>query len=140
MFTLKKENNTYILGDILSNTAVSSPELRSILLIAELIRSIRADIEAGKPLTHIHIAGPSNPRAMGKNVVLALNVVKWGLEKQRAEEAAEKEVCDTCGGTGEIDEPALQRGGFVVGPDSRPCPTCQYTEPDDFSGATEGDR
>ncbi len=57
-------------------------------------------------------------------------------------EMEKDERCQTCGGTGEVskmeqvypNEPHMADIGFG------PCPDCRGSEPDDFSGATEGDR
>ncbi len=54
--------------------------------------------------------------------------------------ATNTEVCEVCGGTGELETPAMQIGGEIEGPDTRPCPKCQSSEGDDFTGASEGDR
>ncbi len=37
-----------------------------------------------------------------------------------------EEVCQTCGGSGLIDLPAMQKGDSVQEPDDYPCPDCSY--------------
>jgi len=43
----------------------------------------------------------------------------------------EEDTCQACDGTGELESPAENRGGEIVGPDTRPCPNCQFKNEDD---------
>lgn len=51
-------------------------------------------------------------------------------------------VCDECGGDGTISvmEQVYPGEPHMADVGSRPCPSCQAVEPDDMSGASEGDR
>ncbi len=42
----------------------------------------------------------------------------------------EEGVCPNCKGTGEVEYPAENRGGEIVGPDTGPC-YCQERDEDD---------
>lgn len=51
-------------------------------------------------------------------------------------------ACGICEGSGEVAAmgSVYPNEPHVADVDTRPCPNCRSTEPDDFSGATEGDR
>lgn len=62
------------------------------------------------------------------------------MEEQKEQDEI---VCPECGGTGEIPiqsqvypgEPHMADLGDTI-----PCPVCKVREPDDMTGATDGDR
>lgn len=43
---------------------------------------------------------------------------------------AEIKPCATCDGLGELETPAENKGGELVGPDTRPCPDCRPANDD----------
>ena len=147
MFKLQKEKGVCTLVDIKTNIAVKSMDLANLFFIADVIQKIREDIKNGKTNDSFTNGGfytdfYGNPRRLGKNMKIVGTIINAGLEKGTLTELkAELEVCETCGGTGEVatldsvyrNEPHQA----LVG--SQPCPDCTDNEPLDFSGATEGD-
>lgn len=53
-----------------------------------------------------------------------------------------REECETCGGTGEVGtmEQVYPGEPHMANVGTENCPDCNSSEPDDFSGASEGDR
>lgn len=51
----------------------------------------------------------------------------------------EEEVCETCGGTGEVTtmEAVYPNEPHMAPIGSAPCPDCRSSEPADFSGASD---
>lgn len=147
MFKLQRQNNVYILTDRLTKHEVIGPDFYNLLFIADMVKHMRESIAQGKKEDGYETTFNGSPRALGKNMHIARQIVQKGLGSGKITNMAavvdmeeDADVCPTCGGTGELDEPAVQRGGEIHGPDSRPCPDCQYKEPDDFTGASDGDR
>lgn len=52
--------------------------------------------------------------------------IDWGFENQ------EESPCEMCGGSEEVHTPAENRGGEIVGPDTRPCPACRIKNEDEY--------
>ena len=145
MFKLRQEKGACLLIDIKTNIAVASLELANLFFIADVVKRMREAIASGKNEDGFYTDFLGNGRRLGRNMAIVRKLVEAGLEKgsiTKLTATLKAEVCETCGGTGEVatldsvyrNEPHQA----LVG--SQPCPDCSSNEPDDFSGATEGDR
>lgn len=147
MFTLKRENGAYRLYDKPSNSVVMGIDLYNLLFIAETVKKMREQIEQGNKDNGFFTDFTGSARRLGKNMQIIRGLVQKGLPQGGVitEMAAVMEidpVCETCGGTGEVAtmESVYKNEPHQALVGSQPCPDCRNTEPDDFSGATEGDR